>query len=489
MKRVTIRNVKDIKSLEFDIPDNKGVYLIAGANGCGKTTLLICLDRICNSIAFAIGFSSTSLWSKVDQYDNALVSYSTGGRTVSYKKRESRWAPTPKKDSAILNDFGFSTSAFIRADAQRIAIKQDDLKPGNMTPADTNVIDALNNIFETDKYERLMCLNTPSGRGRNTVFFYVIQDDNGPSKKYYSEKRFSTGELAMIRLIEKVEQVENGSMILLDEAELALHPRVQVKLLEYLRDKAEQKELWIFISTHSPTMLKETDKEHILLLKRDGNKTNVVTPCYPAQAIGEVDFTRSNIFDYIFFVEDDKAVEILRKITSRYKGINKELNTAIFNIVPVGGFYETARLAVYTARRLFAKSVVKAVVDADAFDDLEKKPKFEKILNAHPDIVKSLSFTPEVWLIDKLERAGEELKNGILKDYCADIDDIIENENYKKCNAKNERKLAKDKYKVVLDILSEINCRNQEIIGSELIGLIIDSLPESEIKSIAGPLF
>ena len=193
-----------------------------------------------------------------------------------------------------------SSSAFIKADAQRIAVKQEDLKPGNMTTVDRNVKDALNTIFETDKYERLMRLKNTGGRGRNAVFFYVVREGSGPSIKYYSEKRFSTGELAMIRLVEKVEKVENGSMILLDEAELALHPRVQVKLLEYLRNKAEQKNLWIFISTHSPTMLKETDKEHIILLKRDDDRTTVVTPCYPAQAIGEVDFACSNIFDYIF---------------------------------------------------------------------------------------------------------------------------------------------------------------------------------------------
>ena len=104
-------------------------------------------------------------------------------------------------------------------------------------------------------------------------------------------------------------------------------------------------------------------------------------------------------------------------------------------------------------------------------------------------MINSLSFTPEVWLIDRIENAGAELKDGILKDYCIEIEDITKNEKYKKCNSPKERKNAKDKYAVVLDILSEVNCRNREKIDTELIGLIIDSLSESEIKSVAGPLF
>ena len=67
MKRITISNLKDIKTLNFDIPWQKGGYLIAGANGCGKTTLLVCLERICNSLAFALGFTSCWMSSKIDQ--------------------------------------------------------------------------------------------------------------------------------------------------------------------------------------------------------------------------------------------------------------------------------------------------------------------------------------------------------------------------------------------------------------------------------------
>lgn len=161
---------------------------------------------------------------------------------------------------------------------------------------------SLSQLFDTQKYKNLRRLRNSNGRGRNATYFYVLKDDT----KYYSEKRFSTGELALVRLVEQIQEVEGHALILLDEAELALHPKVQIKLLDYLREKAEEKHLMIFVSTHSPTMIRATQKEQIYLLKeiRQG-EIKLITPCYPASAVGTVDYEATNIFDYIFFVEDE----------------------------------------------------------------------------------------------------------------------------------------------------------------------------------------
>lgn len=489
LKKVLIENLKDIKKLEFIMPESKGVYLIAGANGCGKTTLLVCLDRICNNFAFAYGFSSTSQWEAADQYEDAQIIYSVGDDEVSYKKAPARWVPIPKRGSKILNNFGISDSAFIRADAQRIAVKQEDLKAGNLINADKEVKDALNKIFETGKYDKLYRLKTTNGRGRTAVYFYVIKESGRSEARYYSEKRFSTGELAMIRLVERVEHAQNGSMILLDEAELALHPRAQVNLLGYLKSKAEQNNLWVFISTHSPTMIKETDKEHILLLKKENEETKVISPCYPACAVGEVDFTKAFGYDYIFFVEDEKAVEILSKIVERYKKIKTIHITATVAVIPVGGFKETAKLAARTSIRLLNKSIVRAVLDKDFEEALEVDREFKKFYKDNENQIKSLPFTPEVWLIDKLKKADASLEKKIKEEYHYELNDILSNEGFTKCNSPKPRQLAKDQYNAVINMLSNLKCRDKEKIDSDLIDYVIDNLSDGEIQGVAGPLF
>ena len=78
-------------------------------------------------------------------------------------------------------------------------------------------------------YTRLERLRNRNGRGRQATYFYIMRDEDG---SIYSEKRFSTGELALLHLADSLQNIENGSMVLLDEAEMALHPRIQVAIVD-----------------------------------------------------------------------------------------------------------------------------------------------------------------------------------------------------------------------------------------------------------------
>lgn len=49
-RKLVIKNLKNIKNLEFTIPSKKGVYLLTGGNEVGKTTLLVCLSMIGNKL-------------------------------------------------------------------------------------------------------------------------------------------------------------------------------------------------------------------------------------------------------------------------------------------------------------------------------------------------------------------------------------------------------------------------------------------------------
>lgn len=490
MKTITLSSIKGIANMKFTLPDNSGVFLIAGENGIGKTTLLVCLERICNNYAFAKGFASTSSWTSADQYTDARVKYEIDGDSIIYKKKKAKWAPTPRNNNAkFLEKYGFSSSVFIRADSRRIDIKQDDLRAGNFTSVDKGVKEALNEIFETKKYDRLQRLKNSNGKGRGAVFFYVIREGGGVSTSYYSEKRFSTGELAIVRLVEQVEKSAKGTMILLDEAELALHPRVQVKLLEYLRNKSIEKDLWFFISTHSPTMLKAAKKEEIILLRKDGEETEVINPCYPAQAIGDIDYAHSNIFDYIFFVEDEMAQTALRYLREKYIELEPNHATALCDIIPVGGFYETARLAVNTSMRLFGDSKVFAVVDHDAFEGSDNNPKFKKLYDENKKIIKDLGFTPEVYFISALESADEVLNRNFLNMFNIEIKEILQSEEYKKCNSTKIRQRAKDQFEKVIKAICLSAGLQEQVAIDFTIKMLIENMPLGEVKKTMGPLF
>ena len=391
MKKVIINNTKSIVHLDFTIPSNRGVYLLVGANGTGKTTLLVCLDRICNSNAFARGFSASKSFGAVDQYENAEIKYEIDDPAICllFRKKTARWAVSPKGKSGLLSNFGFSTSVFIKADSKRISVMEDEIRTGTFEPADGQLKRTLNEIFETTKLNNLKRLRNANGRGRPAKYFYVIQVS---VDKYYSEKRFSTGELALLRLVEKLSHTENDALVLIDEAEMALHPRIQKKLLDYLNQVASEKNLTVIISIHSITMIKATPKNNILLLENDrAGRYSVVSPCYPAKAIGCVDFMDNIIYDAVFFVEDDMARLLLKKLLRKYCEIDKKFATITNCIVPVGGYEQTALLAINTKAQLLGKSYVCAVWDADVFTDaLSQNQKVNQLYETHRAMIFNL---------------------------------------------------------------------------------------------------
>lgn len=382
MKKITIENTKGIKHLEFILPEQNGVYLIVSANGAGKTTLLVCLDRIYNPNGFARGFSASKTFGAVDQYQHAQIKYEIDNPAMCllFRKKTARWAVIPKGKSSLLSNFGYASSVFIKADSNRINIPETEIRAGQFESADTNIKSSLNNLFETTKFSRLKRLKNANGRGRPATYFYVIQEND---YSYYSEKRFSTGELALLRLVEQLSHIQENSLVLLDEAELALHPRIQKQLLDYLKQIAVEKSLTILISTHSITMIKATDKQHIYLLENNQHgRYNVINPCYPAKAIGCVDFINNTIYDAVFFVEDEMARLLLKKMIRKCCEADQRFHTITNCIIPVGGYEQTARLAINTKSQLLGESSVYAIWDADVFTDV--LPVNERISNIYP---------------------------------------------------------------------------------------------------------
>lgn len=474
MKKIIIKNTKNIKRLEFPLPEKSGVYLIVGPNGAGKTTLLVCLERIANPYAFARGFSTSANFGEVDQYRNSEISYQLDNNTIVYRKRKSKWAVSPRKLSKCLEEFGYPDSVFIKADSKRIDISKEEIRKGNFEPADGIVKDELNTIFETDKFSKLERLKNNNGRGKKATYFYVIKESNN---HYYSEKRFSTGELAILRLVEKLQEIKNNSLVLLDEAEMALHPRIQKNLLQYLNQIANEKDLTVFVATHSVTMIKVTNKLNIYALESvDNGEYSIVNPCYPAEAIGDVDFVGNVIPDYIFFVEDEMARIILKKELQIFCEKNNKYASMQYCVIPVGGYQQTLDLAIHTRKQLFNNSKVVVVWDQDVFDEPlqdDTQVKLKEKYKNNKNIIYSLNCTPEVWIIDELEKRDDIICQWIRETFNIEVNEILSSDEYRKCNSTKPRVLAKQKFEVVKKYLSEASGDSADVIINEIIDLFV----------------
>lgn len=488
MRRISIRHAKCVKNLDFTIPEKNGVYLLAGANGAGKSTLLVCLERLCNPFAFANGFPTSRDARNIDQYKLTSIVYQDKSSSIAFRKGDARWVPTPKKGSdKILQRFGFADVVFIRAESGRFDVNKEEVRKGNFINANQSTIDAMNNIFETTRFKGLKRLKNANGRGKRATYFYIIADGGG----FYSEKRFSSGELAVLRLVDSLTTIKKKSLILLDEAEMALHPRVQKKLLDFIREKANEYDLMVFISTHSTTLINSTPKTEIIGLEKSSNgDIEVIFPCYPAKAVGSIDFEINNNPDYIYFVEDDMAKCLLQKMLFRYIKLEPKHFNALWRVIPVAGYEQTALFAKHTQKQLFNKSRVFAVLDEDAFvDGVANNTKFRELLNKNKELIKNLNCTPEVWIVEQLANGARNMKEALRRNFKCELHDIVSLPEYSKCSMKSKRKEAKKKVGIAIEAIIDHSGDKEDVVIDTLIELLINQMTDGEIKRTIAPLF
>lgn len=486
MGKVKIRNLKSI-NMDFELPATKGVYLLVGRNGTGKSTLLVCLHRICDSYSFAYNLRPARV-PDIDQFKNSAITYSNGVDSITYKKRGTRWTASPRhKVGQTLSSFGYENSILIKADSKRIDPPLADLNIGVFDEVSDEIKHALNTIFETEKYNNLKRLKNSHGRGQAPTFFYVLVMKG----ERFSEKRFSSGELAIIRLLESLSETKNNSLVLLDEAEMALHPRVQARLMQYLKTRCEEKNLTAIVSTHSPTLINDTNPSSIILLEERDASIDVSYWCYPAKAIGVVGSVETSGFDYHFFVEDVMAKKYLQYLIERFFTLSPKHMSASINIVPVGGFQETAKLAIYAKGRNFAGGKVFAALDTDAFATMDNSPTstISKLCKKNKDTVFDLGCTPEMWFIEQLESGSESIDNLIKDEYHCEGARILNSENYLACSNENSRKLAKNKFKVFISDLAEHSGKTEEAAQDSLIQMLINNASESYVLGAVKKFF
>lgn len=79
----------------------------------------------------------------------------------------------------------------------------------------------------------------------------------------FSEFHFGAGESSIIRMISKIEQAPQNSLILIEEIENGLHPIATRRMVEYLIDVAERKSIQTIFTTHSDYALSPLPNEAI----------------------------------------------------------------------------------------------------------------------------------------------------------------------------------------------------------------------------------
>lgn len=487
-KKVSIKNIKHVRNLDFEIPSSSGVFVLTGSNGSGKTTLMTCLLRIGWYRAFQEHFKTGN--DRVDKF-SGQVTYTVGTSSVSYQYAGTRWPPAPRKNSNLFEKFGFPEVRFLPATGNRLYIQDQNILPSDFRAVDQSLKNDLNSLLETSKFDNLRYVQTASTRGRGSGSqrwkrAYVIKNGND----YYSEKNFSLGEILILNTLLLIEDVKAGSMLLIDELEMALHPRVQIKLLRYLTEKASAKSLTIILSTHSSSIIKCAD--NLIYLENDGSgNIRVHKNCYPAFILKEVAIEEDIQPDYVFIVEDDMAEMLLKETIKYYFQIETDKQIPVYKVIPIGGYPQVLNFAENANAYLFNSKIGQYLFPD--FDVIETKRQitnkgnnrssteqelFEQFTRLE-NKTKFLPITPELGLWCWLNNEYVDIQRALNTHYpdttFSLIDLINETDSAYSAGTDSDRKKAKRRLKYLGGLLQQRTNEDSRRINQFLFGLYTKS--------------
>jgi len=425
MKRVKIRKLKGVESLDFEIPA-PGVHLLAGSNGSGKTTLLACLRRLCHPNSFQFHFLNSLQSNRLDSFSEAEVIYTLNDESVTYAYAGERWVPRPRRSSNLVQNFGYPDVLYVGANASRITPRPEDFSTAKLRPAPTPIIQAINLIFETNRFSDLKTINLTTGN-KNQAFVLIGRRQGQSRISYFSEKNFSLGELCVLKLLRELNSCHNGTLVLIDELELALHPRAQIGLIRYLELLAKEKSLTVIVSTHSVTLLKSAKRNQITFLeKRENGETVVLKNCFPAYALGGISMSEERCPDAVIYVEDEAArtvTEMLLRLCVFERYTSSSAASPTISVLPIGDYNNVVRFRDKNHAVLPDHVKQWILLDKDVEDEIvsimsaSSNNPMRDAFHRNSAHIRYLPFTPEVVLIKYFSEKRSEILSALRQKY------------------------------------------------------------------------
>ena len=170
----------------------------------------------------------------------------------------------------------------------------------------------------------------------------------------YSGFNMGAGESAVFDILTALFESGRGTLLVIDEIELGLHERAQIRLVEEFKTLCHEFHCQIICSTHSHVVLATLPPEARFFIETQGKRTNVTSGISPDLACGKL--RGQNIGELDIFVEDGLAETILQI------GLPHAIRTRV-RIMRIGSF--EAVLCLLSARYLEIKDACLCVLDGD----------------------------------------------------------------------------------------------------------------------------
>lgn len=355
------KNIEPNSKITFDFP----ITVLTGLNGSGKSSVL-------HSIYGApFGYSTSDFWfsTEVDPINDSqhnpncfIYGYLKDGNPLEVLKQRTGqakggdyWEPqAPLKKYSMINykqkkrvrpidknviylDFRAQLSAFDNYfyfgkfySTQNLKSKQDVLRKYSRyiqnniqntgvkkyrkrrvfdsVKLDNDQLKIVCDILGKDYTECHILTHNFYGETGTTIYFTT-------DKIKYSEAYAGRGEYAIVKLVYELSNAPIGSLVILDEPEVSIHPGAQELLKLFLLKQCLSKKLQIVLSTHSPKIVEFMPSNSIkLFYSNPSSKFSINDSCHYLEAFDNIGLKINNEDKNIIVVEDITAKMIIESV-------------------------------------------------------------------------------------------------------------------------------------------------------------------------------
>lgn len=245
----------DGEDITFEFP----VTALIGPNGGGKSSVLGvagCAYKTIKPSTFfpksTVGDESMSGW----RVEYELVDKDINPRQLikrSSNFRQAKWVRADVADRDVLF-FGIERTVPAGEKARyKKLMRSTYVHRPPLEPLESAVVRQVEHILGKSVADYLV-----TNYGSDDVF---LVGRAGTNK--FSEFHFGAGESSIIRMISRIEQASQNSLILIEEIENGLHPIATQRMVEYLVDVADRRAIQAIFTTHSDYALLPLPSEAI----------------------------------------------------------------------------------------------------------------------------------------------------------------------------------------------------------------------------------
>lgn len=333
--KITFERFRHIENLSVEFKNP--VSIISGSNKSGKTTIL--LSIACSHYNFkrrnvANGNLERTRWGdmiRFTRFDRQnqdwiyFVDYREGTKIVQNKRGQrkhltNKWNGVAKKESQI----GTPISTKPNGGRSVILIDLERILPGRGLSTSF-----YNKIRNTET-------STPFSQIKNDYLSYVMEQSytvgsilKSADKELlgYSNNRFlyssynsASGEDVLTRIISDIVDADNNSLILIEELEIGLHPKIQRRLLDVIFHESKKNKKQFIITTHSPTVLSAVDDISRIFIENTNGRYKSIPNISVNAALSKMDSLSYPLIN--LFIEDGISLKIVNKAFEKIQSEN-----------------------------------------------------------------------------------------------------------------------------------------------------------------------